>query len=169
MTKNCLRLLFLGALALPLAYSCGDSPLECLGAAVACGDRDLVDCNAGCELSEGCFGNDITCDSLTSNPTLCLQTNGCRYVGTCEGPAGCEERSYSDCVNGPGCLQVERCYGGSVSCNSLEDSQCELYAECALSQRCQGSATTCNELDSTSACIDVPGCYPADTTPSVVD
>jgi len=55
-----------------------------------------------------------------------------------------------------------------VSCDSFGDTQCELYAQCTLGTECRGSATKCSDLDSSSSCLDVPGCYPADTKPSVV-
>jgi len=168
MIKTCLRLLFLGAIALPFAHGCSDSPVVCLGTSVACANRDLSECNAGCQVAQGCFGDDVTCDSLTDDPMLCLQT-GCRYIGTCEGEAGCATLSFETCGTTAGCVQVRRCYGSNVRCASLEESQCELYPECALGSRCQGSAASCDEVSTTSACLDVPGCFPADTTPSVVD
>jgi hypothetical protein len=168
MTKICLRFLFLGALALPLAHGCSDSPLQCLGSPVACGNRDLSQCTAGCSVREGCFGDVVTCESLTENPTLCLQL-GCRYGGSCEGGPGCADTNYDLCATTAGCVQVAQCFGDDVRCSRLEDSQCELYPQCSLGRECVGDATPCGDLGSTSACLDVPGCLPADTTPSVVD
>ena len=84
MRKTCLKVLFLASLMLPLAHACSDSPLVCLGTPVPCANRDLQECNAGCELRNGCYGDPITCESLTSQPTLCVQTPGCSYVGSCE-------------------------------------------------------------------------------------
>ena len=169
MTKTCLRLFFLAAAALPLAHGCSDDSIECLGSAVSCDLRDASECDHGCRLNEGCFGDSpVTCDSLTDEPNLCLQTPGCRYVGTCEGAANCPPLNFEVCAITEGCQQVRRCSGEGVTCDRLEDSQCELYAQCELGSRCEGSATSCGELDSSKSCLDVPGCYPADTTPSVV-
>jgi len=168
MIKYCFRLLFLAAAGLPLAHGCSDSSLECLGTAVACSNREPSECSHGCQLRTGCVGELIvSCDSLTDNPELCLQT-GCRYVGTCDGADGCESLGYGACATREDCKQVRRCIGDGVRCNSLDESQCELYSQCTLGNECLGSATQCNDLDSSSACLDVPGCFPADTTPSVV-
>jgi hypothetical protein len=170
MTKHCLRILFLALAALPLAQAgCGDSSIECLGTAVACSNRDPGECKHGCELRSGCVGDvPVTCDSLTDEPNICVQTKGCRYVGTCDGAANCKQLTYAECGMTEGCMQVRRCIGDDFDCNRLEDSQCELYSQCKLGSQCVGSATQCNDLDSQSACIAVPGCYPADTKPSVV-
>ena len=116
----------------------------------------------------GCVGDlPVTCESLIDNPDLCLQT-GCRYVGSCDGADGCDKLPYAQCGMTEGCMQVRRCIGDSVSCDSFGDTQCELYAQCTLGTECHGSATKCSDLDSSSSCLDVPGCYPADTKPSVV-
>ena len=168
MTKHAIRLVFLAAAALSLIHGYSDGSLECLGTAVACSDRDVNTCDHGCRLERGCLGEQpITCESLTDNYDLCLQT-GCRYVGSCDGAAGCTQLTFDVCGTTPGCVQVRRCFGGSVSCGSLDDSQCELYEQCVLGSRCTGSADSCGDLDSTSACLDVPGCYAADTKPAVV-
>jgi hypothetical protein len=168
MTKYCFRLFFLAAAGLPLAHGCSDSSLECLGSAVACDNRDANECNHGCQLRTGCVGDAvITCDSLTDNPNLCLQT-GCRYVGSCDGADGCQDLKYEECGMTQGCMQVRRCIGAGVRCGTLEESQCELYSQCTRGSECIGTATKCSDLDSSSACLDVPGCYPADTKPSVV-
>jgi hypothetical protein len=168
MTKYCFRLLFLAAAGLPLAHGCSDSSLECLGSAVACANRDASECNHGCQLRTGCVGDLIvSCESLADNPPLCLQI-GCRYVGSCDGAEGCADLKYDQCGMTVGCMQVRRCIGEGVRCDSLEDSQCELYSQCTLGSECLGSATKCSDLDSASACLDVPGCYAADTKPSVV-
>jgi hypothetical protein len=168
MTKHCFRLLFLAAAGLPLAHGCSDSSLECLGSAVACSSRDLSECNHGCHVRSGCVGNTaITCESLTDKPDLCLQ-RGCRYVGSCDGAEGCGQLKYDACGMTAGCMQVRRCIGDDVPCSDLEESQCELYSQCTRGSECIGSATDCSDLDSSSACLAVPGCYPADTKPSVV-
>lgn len=169
MTKTCLRLLFLALSAASLAHGCGDSSIECLGTPVACENRELSQCTAGCRSFAGCLGDSVACESLTSRPSVCLQTEGCRYVGSCEGGAGCEALDFGTCANTAGCVQVRRCYGGSVSCAKLEDSQCELYPECRLGEECRGTAKDCSDLSSTASCLDVPGCFSADTEPSVVD
>jgi len=170
MTKICVRLLFLAATALPLAHGCGDGSLECLGTPVACENRELSSCRDGCSVYSGCLGGTITCESLTDRPQLCLQTADCRYVGTCEGREGCENISDFDaCGETPGCVQVRRCFGGSVSCADLEDSQCELHPQCRLGEECRGTATECGDLVSSEECSSVPGCFPADTKPAVVD
>jgi hypothetical protein len=170
MTKHCFRILFLALAALPLAQAgCGDGSVECLGTAVACSNRDASECKHGCELRSGCVGDvPVTCDSLTDNPNVCVQTKGCRYVGTCDGAANCKNLKYDECGMTEGCMQVRRCIGDDFDCNRLEDSQCELYPQCKLGQQCVGSATSCGDLDSQNACIEVPGCYAADTKPSVV-
>jgi len=169
MTKYCFRFLFLAAAGLPLAHGCGDSSLECLGSAVACANRDASECNHGCQLRTGCVGDlTVSCESLTDNPNLCLQTTGCRYVGSCDGAGDCQNLKYEQCGMTEGCVQVRRCIGSGVRCEDLEQSQCELYSQCALGNECLGSATQCSDLDSSSACLGVPGCYPADTKPSVV-
>jgi hypothetical protein len=170
MTKTCLRLLFFAAAAWPLVHGCSDSSIECLGTPVACDHRDLGECNGGgCEVHAGCLGESVTCDSLTDRPNLCLQTGDCRYVGSCAGEAGCSQVAFDVCADTPGCVQVRRCYGGSVTCGSLADSQCELYPQCQLGQECRGSATDCGDLDSRVSCLQAPGCFSADTEPSVVD
>jgi hypothetical protein len=169
MTKTCLRLLFLAALAAPLAHGCGDSSFECLGQPVACENREIAQCTHGCSVFEGCVGGAVTCESLTDRPELCVQTGPCRYVGSCQGRAGCENVDYQECGETPGCEQVARCTGGSVSCGSLEDSQCELHPQCRLGEACQGDADSCDEVRSSGACASVPGCFPADTEPSVID
>jgi hypothetical protein len=169
MTKYCFRFLFLALAGLPLAHGCSDSSIECLGTAVACSNRDTGECNHGCRLRTGCVGDLIvSCESLTDNPNLCLQTSGCRYVGSCDGAEGCRDLDYAACPMMEGCMQVRRCIGDGVRCNSLDESQCELYSQCTLGNECLGSATQCDELDSSSACLDVPGCFTADTKPSVV-
>jgi hypothetical protein len=169
MTKICLRLSFLAALAMPLAHGCGDSSLECLGTPVACENRELAQCTDGCSVRSGCVGTEVTCDSLTDRPMLCVQTGGCRYLGSCTGRAGCENVEYEACGETPGCNQVARCAGEGVSCTDLESSQCELHPQCRLGEECSGSADACDELGSSSECSSVPGCFPADTSPSVVD
>jgi len=169
MTKTCLRLLFLAALAAPLAHGCGDSSLECLGQPVACENREVGQCTNGCRVFSGCVGDTVSCESLTDRPMLCIQTGSCRYVGSCQGRPGCENVDYETCGETPGCEQVARCTGGSVTCSSLEESQCELHPQCRLGEACQGDADECRELTSGSACSSVPGCFPADTEPSVVD
>lgn len=162
------RLLFLAATALPLAHGCGDSSLECLGTPVACENRELGACTDGCSVFSGCIGGTLTCDSLTDRPELCVQTEGCRYVGTCEGRAGCENVTFDVCGETPGCVEVRRCFGGSVECGDMEESQCELYPECHLGQECRGTADDCGDLGSGAQCSRVPGCFVADTEPSVV-
>ena len=169
MTKIYVCLSLLAALAVPLANGCGENSLECLGTPVACENRELATCTDGCSVFSGCLGSTITCESLTDRPQLCVQTGDCRYVGSCEGRAGCENVGYDACAETPGCVQVERCYGGSVSCGELEDSQCELHPQCRLGQECRGEADSCGSLSSSSECAAVPGCYPAETKPSVVD
>ena len=77
MTKTCLRLLFLAALAAPLAHGCSDSSLECLGQPVACENREISSCTHGCRVTSGCVGGEITCESLTDRPMLCVQTGNC--------------------------------------------------------------------------------------------
>lgn len=169
MTKTCLRLFFLVAAALPLAHGCDDDSFECLGSAVACDLRDPSECDSGCRLNEGCFGDaPVTCESLTSSPNLCLQTPGCRYLGSCEGGEHCPGLDFTTCGTTEGCMQVRRCGGEGVTCDRLENSQCELYAQCELGSRCEGKATSCGDLDTSKECLDVPGCYAADTTPPVV-
>jgi hypothetical protein len=157
MTKICLRLLFIAAAVIPLAHGCGDSSFECLGTPVACENREIAQCG------------DITCESLTDRPMLCVQTGGCRYLGSCTGRAGCENVEYEACGETPGCVQVARCAGDGVTCSDLEDSQCELHPECFLGESCVGSADSCASLGSTAECRSVPGCFPADTKPAVVD
>lgn len=169
MTKTLLSLLFVAAAAAPLVHGCGDSSVECLGTPVACENRELDDCNGGCRVFEGCLGGTITCESLTDVPNICFQTPGCRYVGSCEGAEGCADLDFDDCGSTPGCVEVRRCYGGSLTCASLERDLCELYPECRLGEECGGAAFPCNDLSSTAQCLDVPGCFPADTEPSVVD
>jgi hypothetical protein len=169
MTKICVRLLFLAASAVTLIHGCGESSLECLGTPVACENRGVAECTDGCSVFSGCVGDTVTCESLTDRPMLCVQTGDCRYVGSCQGRAGCENVEYELCGETPGCEQVARCSGGSVSCESLDDSQCELHPQCLLGQQCRGNADSCRELDSSSECSAVPGCFLADTEPSVVD
>lgn len=169
MTKLCARLLFLASIALPLAHGCSDDSLACLGTPVICENRELAACTDGCRVYSGCVGASVTCESLTDRPELCLQTADCRYVGSCEGRDGCENVDFDTCGETPGCIQVRRCFGGSVSCEDLEASQCELYPECRLGEECRGEPDDCSDLGSGSACSAVPGCYPADTRPAVVD
>ncbi|HTV22227.1 MAG TPA: hypothetical protein VMG12_26245 [Polyangiaceae bacterium] len=169
MTKTCLRLLFLAALAAPFAHGCGDSSLECLGEPVACEAREIGQCSHGCKVFTGCVGPEVTCESLTDRPMLCVQTGDCRYVGSCQGRPGCDNLDYDACGETPGCEQVARCSGTSVTCASLEDSQCELHPQCRLGEQCQGDADSCDSLDSSGECSSVPGCFPADTKPVVID
>ena len=169
MTKTCLRLLFLAALAAPLAHGCSDSSLECLGQPVACENREISSCTHGCRVTSGCVGGEITCESLTDRPMLCVQTGNCRYLGSCQGRAGCENVDYETCAETPGCEQVARCAGDTVTCSSLEESQCELHPQCRLGQECGGEPDECGELSSGTECSAVPGCFPADTEPSVVN
>jgi hypothetical protein len=98
-----------------------------------------------------------------------VQTGDCRYVGSCQGRAGCENVDYDDCGTVPGCEQVARCAGGSITCASLEDSQCELHPQCRLGEQCRGDADSCGEVKSSGGCSAVPGCFPADTDPAIVD
>ena len=77
--------------ALPLTHGCSDSSVECLGMAVACGNREISECTAGCSVREGCIGSTVDCASLTDEPNLCVQTAGCRYLGSCDGAEGCED------------------------------------------------------------------------------
>lgn len=163
-----LGLLPIGVL-LALAHGCGDSSFECLGTPVACSNRDIADCNAGCRVFEGCVGGRVDCASLTDEPELCVQTAGCMYLGSCDGRAGCSNLDYDTCGTTSGCVQVRRCGGAGVACSNLEDDLCELYPQCARGQECRGSALACGELESSAACNDVPGCLPADTEPAVVD
>lgn len=169
MTKTCLSLLFLAALAAPLAHGCGDSSLECLGQPLACENREIGQCGQGCRVFSGCVGGTIECESLTDRPALCVQTGDCRYVGSCQGRKGCENVDYEECDATPGCQQVARCTNGSVTCASLEDSQCELHPQCRLGQECRGEADACAELQSSGECSAVPGCFPADTDPVILD
>jgi hypothetical protein len=155
--------------ALLSAHGCSDSSVECLGTAVACENRDLGECVAGCRVREGCIGNTVDCASLTDEPNLCVQTAGCRYLGSCDGADGCEDLSYDECPGTAGCVQVRRCGGAGVRCSELEDSLCELYPQCARGSECIGTPTACEDLGSTGACYSVPGCVPADTTPAVVE
>jgi len=161
--------LLAAAAGLPLAHGCSDGSVECLGSAVSCDNRDLSECTEGCRVREGCVGTTVDCASLTDEPSLCVQTAGCRYLGSCDGVEGCEDVGYDECADTPGCVQVRRCGGSGVRCSALEDSLCELYPQCTRGSECTGSATACADLDSTSACYSVPGCVPADTTPSVVE
>jgi hypothetical protein len=167
MTKTCLRLLLLAAGATAITHGCGDGSIECLGTPVACENRDLAECNGGCSVYEGCLGGVVSCESLTDNRDLCIQTGDCRYVGSCEGVEGCDTTPFEACATAPGCVQVRRCYGTDLTCANLDDSQCELYAQCELGEECRGSAADCGDLDSNAACLDAPGCFPADVTPSV--
>jgi hypothetical protein len=171
MKKICLSLLFLAAAAVPLIHGCSDSTFECLGTPVVCENREINQCNNGCRVFSGCIGADsITCESLSDRPMLCIQTGNCRYVGSCEGRAGCENVEYTACGETPGCTQVPRCSGSSVvACSSLEESQCELHPQCRLGEQCQGSADSCGGIGSDSECSATPGCFSADTKPSVVD
>ena len=169
MTKTYLGLLFLAALAVPLAHGCGDSSFECLGQPVACENREISQCTNGCRVFSGCSGDTVTCESLTDRPMLCVQTGDCRYVGSCQGRPGCENVDYDACAETPGCEQVARCTGSSVTCESLEDSQCELHPQCRLGETCQGEADSCAEVKSSGACTAVPGCFPADTDPAILD
>ena len=169
MTKYCLRLLFLAAAALPLAHGCSDSSIECLGTPVACGNREIGQCTDGCRVFEGCVGDVVTCESLTDRPEICIQTEGCRYLGTCEGREGCENVGFDECGETPGCVQVRRCDGRDFSCPDLEASQCELYPQCRLGTECQGTATSCGDLGSVDECSSVPGCFSADTDPAILD
>jgi hypothetical protein len=157
------------ASALPLAHGCSDGSVECLGTAVACDSREISDCTAGCSVREGCVGSTVDCASLTDEPNLCVQTAGCRYLGSCDGAEGCEELGYEQCARVPGCVQVRRCGGSGVRCSDLEDSLCELYPQCSRGSECVGSARPCEDLGSTTECYSVPGCVPADTTPAVVE
>lgn len=169
MTKTFVTMIVLALAAVPLVHGCGDSSIECLGTPVACENRELAACNGGCRVHEGCLGGTITCDSLTDVPNICLQTPGCRYVGSCEGAEGCEDNDFDSCGTAPGCVQVRRCFGGSLTCAGLDRDLCELYPECRLGEECRGSAASCADLASTAVCQDVPGCFVADTEPSVVD
>ncbi len=169
MTKICLRFLFLAAAAVPFAHACGDSSFECLGTPVACESREIAECTEGCSVLTGCVGTEVTCESLTDRPMLCVQTGGCRYLGSCTGRAGCENVDYETCGETPGCVQVERCAGDSIACSDLEDSQCELHAQCRLGEECTGSAHACGDIESSSECSAVPGCFPADTKPPIVE
>lgn len=155
--------------ALPLAHGCSDSSVECLGMAVACGNREISECTAGCSVREGCIGSTVDCASLTDEPNLCVQTAGCRYLGSCDGAEGCEDLGYEQCPTVAGCVQVRRCGGSGVRCSDLEDSLCELYPQCARGSECTGSARPCEELGSATECYSVPGCVLADTTPAVVE
>jgi hypothetical protein len=170
MKKLCLRLSVLAATAVSLVHGCSDSSFECLGAPVACENREIDQCNSGCRIFSGCVGADpITCESLTDRPMLCVQTGGCQLLGSCTGRAGCENVAYDPCGETPGCQQVARCDGDDISCDSLEESQCELHSQCRLGEQCRGEADSCGSIDSSSACSAAPGCFPADTKPSVVD
>jgi hypothetical protein len=171
MKKICVRLSFLAATAVAVVHGCSDSSFECLGSPVSCENREIDQCNSGCRVFTGCVGVDsITCESLTDRPMLCVQTPGCEYLGSCIGRAGCENVEYDACGETPGCQQVARCGGDdAIECDSLEESQCELHPQCRLGQRCEGDADDCGSLDSSSECSAAPGCFPADTKPSVID
>lgn len=167
MTKTCLRLLLLAAGATSITHGCGDGSIECLGTPVACENRNLAECSGGCGVYEGCLGGVVSCESLTDNRELCIQTGDCRYVGSCEGVEGCDSTPFEACATAPGCVQVRRCYGTDVTCANLDTDQCELYAQCELGEECRGSAAACGDLESNAACLDAPGCFPANVTPSV--
>jgi hypothetical protein len=169
MTKIYVCLSLLAALAVPLANGCGENSLECLGTPVACENREIGQCTDGCSVFSGCVGGEITCESLTDRPTLCVQTGTCRYLGSCTGRAGCENVDYEACGETPGCVQVARCSGDTVECGDMEDSQCELHPQCRLGQECRGNADSCGELGSSSECSAVPGCFPADTEAAIID
>jgi hypothetical protein len=168
MTKICLRFLFLAAALLPLAHGCGDSSVECLGTPVACENREIATCKDGCHVVSGCVGGSVSCESLTDRAEICIQTEGCRYLGSCAGREGCAAVDFETCAETPGCQQVRRCAGGTVSCADLEDSQCELFPQCRLGDECQGTADPCHDLASSQECSSVPGCFADDTEPSVV-
>src|SRR5688572_23766287 len=97
-------LALLPAVLVPLSHGCGDSSVECLGTPVACSNRDIAECNAGCSRFEGCLGGRVDCASLTDEPMLCAQTVGCQYLGSCDGPPGCSENSYQECPTAEGCV-----------------------------------------------------------------
>jgi hypothetical protein len=137
---------------------------------VACENRDVAQCIEGCRVREGCFGGSVSCDTLTNRAEVCVQAVGCRYLGTCEGAEGCSGLDFDEeCPFTAGCVQVRRCDGEGFTCESLEDSQCELYSQCELGSHCVGNARSCSDVGSTSSCLDVPGCIPADTAPTVLD
>jgi hypothetical protein len=171
----CLRLSLLAAAAVSLVHGCSDSSFLCLGTPVACENREIDQCRSGCRVFSGCLGTEpVTCESLTDRPMVCVQTGECEYLGSCTGRAGCENVEYEACGETPGCQQVARCgvrgdAAPFVTCDSLEESQCELHPQCRLGQQCEGEPDDCGSLDSGSQCSATPGCFPADTQPSVVD
>ncbi len=149
---------------------CASGEELCLGDAVACELRTADQCDSGCSLTRGCVGGAISCESLTDEgPQLCNQTSGCTWSGLCEGVEGCRQRSYDECEAMEGCNQVRFCFGDGTRCEALEDSQCGLYPQCGNESVCQGAAMACEDIGSRPQCARVPGCFPAETTPSVVD
>lgn len=170
MSNTWQRLIFWGALSVPLVHGCGASDVQCLGTPVACANRDATQCISGCSIREGCFGGPVSCETLTDRAELCIQTEGCQFLGSCEGEPGCAALGFSDeCEATPGCNIVRVCAGAGLDCSGLEDSQCELYAQCELGIECVGTPRSCGDVGSVEQCVAVPGCSPADTRPSVLD
>lgn len=153
-----------------LISGCADGSEQCLGSAVSCEERAPAQCTDGCAPVDGCHGGAVSCESLTDDGlTLCNQTSGCRWVGQCDGVAGCGDRDYETCEDQVGCTKVRRCFGDGTTCEGTERTQCELYPQCTLGASCLGEALQCEDLGSTAQCNSVPGCFAADTSPAILD
>jgi hypothetical protein len=161
------RLVFLGATLAAFGHGCSDASVRCLGTPSECANRSADDCVSGCSLRRGCLGERVQCDTISNN-LLCEQPPGCGLRGTCEGEASCTQLSASQCRMTAGCQYVVGCVGDGTPCESLEEDLCGLYPQCAFESQCYGKAQACDEVDSYDQCQQVPGCYLADTDPSVV-
>lgn len=174
MAKTFPRLALLAALLLSAFQGCSDADVRCLGRPVECSRRSANDCIGGCSVRTGCLGEAITCDTISDND-ICQQTPGCELRGSCEGlrtdggePA-CEDLPPRRCQMTDGCVYSVACVGGGTTCDALDDDLCGLYPQCAFQSQCTGQADACGDLDSVDECRIVPGCYPADTDPSVTE
>jgi hypothetical protein len=173
MAKTFARVVFFGAVFVGLFYGCSDASVRCLGRASSCEGRLASQCIEGCSLKTGCLGDDIVCGEITEG-ALCDQTPGCERQGSCEGvrqdgeTPTCEELAATPCRSTPGCQYVVSCVGPGTPCGELDQDTCELYPECKYQSQCSGSADSCGDVGTVEQCRQVPGCYPADTDPSII-
>jgi hypothetical protein len=68
----------------------------------------------------------------------------------------------------PGCQFAVTCVGEGAGCEDLDEDTCGLYPECGFRSECTGRADDCGDVSTVEQCRLVPGCFPADTDPSIV-
>jgi hypothetical protein len=173
MAKTFAGLVFFGAVLAGLFHGCSDASVRCLGHASACEGRSSSQCLEGCSLRTGCLGDAIVCGEI-DDTVLCAQTPGCEVRASCEGeradgesPA-CADLATTPCRNTPGCQYVVACIGSGSSCEELDEDTCNLYPQCGFESECGGRASDCGDVSTVEQCRLVPGCYLADTDPSIV-